>query len=156
MASTNQHGVHSPFVYDYITKCLYQKKLSRDSKVKDVLLKSLGYFTPKNVLFDGIDEEYLDVILTRLPSLKLNNPAYDFIYIDELNERSISTYIVGNKNIHNNTVVLINSIHGNKYMETQWEDLKKTEQIRVTVDLFYCGLVFFRKEQAREHFKIRI
>ena len=25
LKSTNQHGVHSPFVYDFITKCLYDK-----------------------------------------------------------------------------------------------------------------------------------
>ena len=23
--STNQHGIHSPFVYDFVTKCLYSK-----------------------------------------------------------------------------------------------------------------------------------
>ena len=26
LKSTNEHGVHSPFVYNFITKCLYDKK----------------------------------------------------------------------------------------------------------------------------------
>ena len=26
VSATNQHGVHSPFVYDFVTKCLYDKK----------------------------------------------------------------------------------------------------------------------------------
>ena len=25
LRSTNQHGVHSPFVYNFVTKCLYDK-----------------------------------------------------------------------------------------------------------------------------------
>lgn len=103
-----------------------------------------------------MDSEYLDIVLKKYPSLKLNISPYDFIYIDSLNEGSKSTYITGNNDIHNDTAVLINGIHGNKDVETLWEGLKLSGQIRVTIDLFYCGLVFFREEQAKEHFKIRI
>lgn len=155
-SSTDQHGVHSPFVYNYVTKCLYQKELSQGSKVKDILLKSMRYFSSKNVLFDGMDVEVQEMIKKKIPSLKPNRVPYDLIYIDKLNERNVSTYIIGNKNIHNDTVVFINNIHKNNNLEMQWGILKNNEKIRVTIDLFYCGLIFFRKEQAKEHFKIRV
>jgi hypothetical protein len=155
-SSTDQHGVHSPFVYNYVTKCLYQKELSQGSKVKDILLKSMRYFSSENVLFDGMDVEVQEMIKKKIPSLKPNRVPYDFIYIDKLNERNVSTYIIGNKNIHNDTVVFINNIHKNNNLEMQWGILKNNEKIRVTIDLFYCGLIFFRKEQAKEHFKIRV
>jgi len=155
-SSTDQHGVHSPFVYNYVNKCLYQKELSQGSKVKDILLKSMRYFSSKNVLFDGMDVEVQEMIKKKIPSLKPNRVPYDLIYIDKLNERNVSTYIIGNKNIHNDTVVFINNIHKNNNLEMQWGILKNNEKIRVTIDLFYCGLIFFRKEQAKEHFKIRV
>ncbi len=42
------------------------------------------------------------------------------------------------------------------YKDEAWEQLKAHPMVRVTMDLFYCGVVFIRKEQAKEHFKIRI
>ena len=155
-SSTGRHGVHSPFVYNYVTECLYQKRLSNDSKVKDVLLKSLFYFSPENVFFEGMDMEVQEAIKKKIPSLRPNGTPYDFIYMDKLNERNISTYILENKNTHNGTVVFIEGIHQNRHSEMLWGNLRDREQIRVTIDLFYCGLVLFRKEQAKEHFKIRV
>ena len=44
LKSNNQHGIHSPFVYDLITKCFYDRsKKESYSKLKDYknsLLKS--------------------------------------------------------------------------------------------------------------------
>jgi len=37
-----------------------------------------------------------------------------------------------------------------------WEYIKAHPKVRVTVDVFECGIVFFRKEQEKEHFKIRV
>ncbi len=41
-------------------------------------------------------------------------------------------------------------------MTQAWEEIKKDPQVSVTVDLYFMGLVFFRREQLREHFKLRI
>ena len=60
------------------------------------------------------------------------------------------------KEIPNNAMLIINGIYKNKIENEKWERLKNEDFVRVTVDLFYCGVVFFRKEQAKEHFKIRI
>jgi hypothetical protein len=40
-------------------------------------------------------------------------------------------------------------------MEAAWEEIKKHPKVTVTVDLFFFGLVFFRKEQAKEGFILR-
>ena len=34
--------------------------------------------------------------------------------------------------------------------------LKNHPKVKVSLDLFYFGVIFFRKEQAKEHFKIRV
>jgi hypothetical protein len=40
-------------------------------------------------------------------------------------------------------------------MEEAWETIKNHPKVTVTIDTFQWGLVFFRKEQPKEHFVIR-
>ena len=58
--------------------------------------------------------------------------------------------------IHNNSVLLFENIHSNKESEKVWNSYKKHEKVTVTIDTFLWGFVFFRKEQEKEHFIIRI
>lgn len=58
--------------------------------------------------------------------------------------------------IHNNSVCLFKNIHIDKESDQVWEQIKKHEKVTVTIDTFKWGLVFFRKEQEKEHFIIRI
>jgi hypothetical protein len=57
---------------------------------------------------------------------------------------------------HNNTMILIKNIHQNKENSDIWELIKANEKVNVSVDMFLCGILFLRKEQVKEHFKIRI
>jgi hypothetical protein len=41
-------------------------------------------------------------------------------------------------------------------MEEAWEIIKKNPKVTVTIDTFQWGIVFFRKEQLKEHFVIRV
>ena len=34
LKSTNEHGVHSPFVYNFVTRCLYNKQLVNRQEIK--------------------------------------------------------------------------------------------------------------------------
>ena len=58
--------------------------------------------------------------------------------------------------LSNDSMLLLDGIHKNRQNFEKWMQLKELKHVRVTIDLFYCGLVFFRKEQEKEHFKIRI
>ena len=60
LKSTNEHGVHSPFVFDFVTKCLYNKQLLADllpifsstslsKKQIQLLLKIIYYFKVKSI-----------------------------------------------------------------------------------------------------------
>jgi hypothetical protein len=40
-------------------------------------------------------------------------------------------------------------------MEEAWEEIKSHPKVTVTIDLFFLGLVFFRKEQVKENFCLR-
>ena len=40
-------------------------------------------------------------------------------------------------------------------MEAAWEDIKQHPSVKLTIDLFWCGVVFFRNENIeKEHFSL--
>lgn len=57
---------------------------------------------------------------------------------------------------NNNTTLIFNTIYASAEMQQAWQVIKSHPEVTVTVDVFYFGLVFFRQEQAHEHFKIRM
>jgi predicted O-methyltransferase YrrM len=56
---------------------------------------------------------------------------------------------------HDNSVFVLDDIHWSAEMERAWEAIKAHPSVTVTIDLFYVGLVFFRKKQRREDFWLR-
>ncbi len=55
-----------------------------------------------------------------------------------------------------NTIIILDDIHWSKEMEGAWEEVKQDPAVSLTIDLFFIGLVFLRKEQQeKQHFVIR-
>jgi predicted O-methyltransferase YrrM len=54
------------------------------------------------------------------------------------------------------SVFVFDDIHWSEEMERAWEAIKIHPDVTVTVDLFYVGLVFFRKNQPKQHFSLRV
>lgn len=53
-------------------------------------------------------------------------------------------------------IFVFDDIHWSKEMELAWKEIKKNKQVTCTVDLFFIGLVFFRKEfKEKQEFAIR-
>ncbi|GLB50829.1 O-methyltransferase [Neptunitalea lumnitzerae] len=246
--STNQHGVHSPFVYDFVTKCCYNKAKQPEYKqiknyrktlfkntttitVEDfgagskvfksnqraihkiaktagityrrakLLYRITNYFSPETILEIGtslgmatfpmalgskkakitsiegcnntaktaaaslqkfnikntkIEIAEFTSFLNQLP--KINQKPFDLIYFDG-NHTKIDTLnyfelLLPYK--HNNSVWIFDDIHWSKEMTEAWEIIKEHPEVQVTIDSFYWGIVFFRKEQAKQNFTIRL
>jgi hypothetical protein len=198
LKSNNQHGVHSPFVYQLITKCLYKKinknlwktflktktsvlknsssksdknKVLSHKKTK-LLLKIISYFNPKSILEIGAssglktmmfannkENSSVTTIINATETLaeSTQNKKFDCIYFhSNENQRTILHHFnTCLKSIHNNSLFIFNDMYGNKEATATWSSLKKHSKVSVSVDLFYFGIIFFRREQAKEHFKIR-
>lgn len=244
--STNQHGVHSPFVYNLLTKCLYSKKnnpnkkklqdyyqhIQNDSKIISItdfgagsrvfksndrqvseiaknagislkrallLNKLVSYFqfktglelgtsvgmsstaiAMKNAIFhttlEGCPETakvaqaYFEKF--SLKNIKLRVGEFDDLLkpIIEKSSKLDLVYFDGNHQkiptlkyfqqllplAHNDSLFIFDDIHWSKEMEEAWEEIKAHPKVHVTIDSFYWGLVFFRKEQEKEHFTIRL
>jgi len=58
--------------------------------------------------------------------------------------------------ITNDTVWIFDDIHWSVEMEEAWGVIKNHPKVNVTIDTFQWGIVFFRYEQEKEHFVIRV
>jgi hypothetical protein len=152
LKSTNQHGVHSPFVYDFVTKGLYQKskkdtifikypalKLLKRSERK-VLSKIIEYFNIHTISFDLNDStENLD-------------KEYQVLYLKSSNDLILPPL----EQLTSKHFVVVSDIYKNKKTNVKWLEIIQKEAATVTINLFSFGIIFFRKEQAKEHFNIRV
>ena len=241
--STNQHGVHSPFVYQLVTQCFYNKetftaykvlnnyrqsllrnntlleiedfgsgsrvfksqfrtvasiaKTAGSSVKKTQLLYRLSHYlncknllelgtalgqgtqalcmgaqngnitsiegskalhntTKKNLsgcnnlsLINGVFEHELP---------KLNDHKWELIFIDGHHDKAstIAYFEALLPNIHNDSLIILDDIYWSKGMTEAWEYIYNHNHVTVSIDTYYFGLVFFRKEQPKQHFTIRL
>jgi len=54
-----------------------------------------------------------------------------------------------------NSVFVFDDIHWSSGMEEAWEAIKANPEVSITIDLFWLGLVFFKKGIAKQDFIIR-
>lgn len=88
----------------------------------------------------------------------LSNTQIDLIFIDG-NHRKKSTinyFKILSKHVTNDSLMIFDDIHWSKEMSEAWETIKDDPKVTVSIDTFYWGIVFFRCEQMKQHFKIRL
>lgn len=86
-----------------------------------------------------------------------STPKYDLIYIDGNHQKEATLRYFQEllPMVHNDSVMIFDDIHWSLQMEEAWEEIKEHSAVKVTIDTFQWGLVFFRREQEKEHFVIR-
>lgn len=57
---------------------------------------------------------------------------------------------------HNDSVFIFDDIHWSAEMQQAWKEIIEHPQVRVSIDTFQWGFLFFRREQVKEHFTIRV
>ncbi|NNC50955.1 MAG: class I SAM-dependent methyltransferase [Flaviramulus sp.] len=243
--SSNHHGVHSPFVYNLVSKCFYDRNNYSDYKAivnykkallnnnRKISIKDLGvgsqvmrqtertvcniantagttnkrakllyrlsiYFKPKNVLelgtslgiathalalanpnanittIEGCPNTF-EFSVNNLDSYNLKNIKpingnfnneieklksiqYDLIFFDGNHQKkaTLNYFETLLKTANNNSIFIFDDIYWSKNMTKAWEIIKKHPKVTVTIDTFYWGFVFFRTEQVKQHFTIRV
>ena len=245
--SKNEHGVHSPFVFNLVTKCFYDKKkyaeysilknyrksllankniivvtdfgagsrvFKNNSRAINQIAKNAGitprraellfritqYFQPENILEIGTSLglatsalslgnpkatittlegciNTLAVAKNQFNEFELNNMktvqtefstylknfdfqhlTFDLIYFDgnHSKDATLNYFEMLLPTINNKTVWIFDDIHWSEDMEEAWEIIKNHSKVTVTIDTYQWGIVFFRSEQPKEHFVIRI
>jgi predicted O-methyltransferase YrrM len=81
----------------------------------------------------------------------------DFVFFDgnHRKEPTIRYFKACLNYAHPESVFVFDDIHWSGEMEQAWEFIKQDPAVTITIDLFFIGIVFFRKEQARQNFTLK-
>jgi predicted O-methyltransferase YrrM len=125
--------------------------VAENSKIAEVAKANFKKLNLKNIepLIENFDVAVSE-ILTK-------NGVLDFIHFSgDLSELATLNYF--NKILSqtdNNSMLVFDSIYRSSQMKNVWTEIKNNNQVSVTIDLFNLGIVFFRKEQVKQHFIIK-
>lgn len=102
-------------------------------------------------IITGNIDKTLDDALSRHKSL-------DLVFFDA-NHRRQPTLEYFNKclpKVTDNTIFIFDDIHHSAEMEEAWSEIQRHPALRVSMDFFHFGVLFFNKTLQREHYKIRL
>lgn len=102
-------------------------------------------------LVEGNFDGTLQSVLSQLPQV-------DLAFIDG-NHRREPTIRYFNQIIdktHPASIIILDDIHWSEEMESAWSAIQQHPSVRLTIDLFFFGLVFFNEDiKVKQHFTIR-
>lgn len=118
----------------------------------NIAANQLNQFDCKNV--DSIITEFE----TFLKSNNLQSTIYNLIYFDGNHSKkaTLAYFDLLLPTIDNDSVWIFDDIHWSQEMEEAWKIIQNHPKVTVTIDTFQWGFVFFRYEQQKEHFTIRV
>lgn len=92
-----------------------------------------------------------------LPKLLETIKTLDLAFIDG-NHRRVPTIDYFEKCLakaNENTILIFDDVHWSEDMEAAWAVIKAHPRVRLSIDLFWCGIIFFRHENhEKEHFDL--
>jgi len=98
----------------------------------------------------GAFDQLLPDILEELPQLDM--AFVDGNHTKEATERYFAMLL---PYVHDHTVLLFDDIHWSSGMDSAWDLIKKHPRVTLSIDLFWCGMLFFLPGLSGEHFTIR-
>jgi predicted O-methyltransferase YrrM len=92
-----------------------------------------------------------------LPGL-LDKERWELVFVDGNHKKQPTLryfqWLMGN--IRSGSILIFDDIHWSGEMEEAWEAIKQHPGVKLTIDLFFIGLVFFREEfHEKQDFTIR-
>jgi predicted O-methyltransferase YrrM len=120
--------------------------------IADLARKNFQHLGLGNVQFvEGNFDDVLEGVIRQMPSV-------DFCFVDG-NHRYEPTVRYFNQLLekhHADSIFVFDDIHWSAEMEQAWQTIKSHPAVRCSVDLFFIGIVFFRKEfMEKQDFVIR-
>jgi predicted O-methyltransferase YrrM len=123
-----------------------------DKAISEVARRNFENLKLKNIIaVQGSFESTLSDVLEKLDEVNLT--FIDGNHRQEPTEQYFHQILT---KTNNDSILIFDDIHWSKEMEQAWENIKRHESVRCTIDLFFIGIVIFRNEfKEKQHFKIR-
>lgn len=121
--------------------CRLAKELAREEEVNNIHFHQ--------GLFDDVLPELLK---------KKEAERYDFIYVDgnHTYEATLRYMNMFKAVFHSDLVIVLDDIYWTPMMQKAWNEIRNWPEVKTSLDLFYFGILFFRKEaKEKEHFSLR-
>ncbi len=83
--------------------------------------------------------------------------SLDFVLFDANHRKEPTMYYFNEclTKVHDKTIFVFDDINHSDEMREAWKEICGNEKVRVTIDIFHLGIVFFDKKLKKEHYKIR-
>lgn len=90
--------------------------------------------------------------------LRTVSDSFQMIYFDgnHSKQATLDYFELLLPTVTNDSVWIFDDIHWSAEMEEAWDIIKQNPKVTVTIDTFQWGLIFFRREQEKENFVIRV
>lgn len=92
-----------------------------------------------------------------LPELLKKIKHIDMVFLDgnHKEKATLQYFELVKPKLHEGSIVLIDDIYWSAGMKRAWEQIIRDEDVSISIDLFKMGILFFRKDIAKEHFTLR-
>ncbi|MEA3317918.1 MAG: class I SAM-dependent methyltransferase, partial [Bacteroidota bacterium] len=97
------------------------------------------------------------IFFDKLPEVLKSKETVDMIFFDgdHNGQRTYEYFELCLKKIHNNSIFIFDDIHWSSDMEEAWKRIKQHNKVKVSIDIFRMGLVFFNNELQKQDYIIR-
>ncbi|WP_430613802.1 hypothetical protein [Flavobacterium sp. JP2137] len=162
LKSSNEHGIHSPFVFNWITQGLYAKNPVWDTNPRSAgfVQRVFGYFKPQKVAWLSAkavpdDISSVSIFFPSVETMRESTTSVQMIYVDESSVLTAAQLVESVLILGNDAFVLVDKRRLTPALDKLWRQLVQSSKTTVTMDFYYYGLAFVRKEQLKQHFSIR-
>jgi len=97
-----------------------------------------------------------DSIEKALDSYLSSISVLDFVFFDgnHLRAASLSYFEKCLERASSESIFVFDDIYWSKEMELAWKEIREHPKVKVSIDLFHMGIVFFKADQAKENFTV--
>ncbi len=126
--------------------------LEGSDAIAEIAQKNFNKLQLENIsLVKGNFDDTLTNLLTKIEKI-------DLVFVDGNHklEPTLRYFKQLLPKLDEHSILIFDDIHWSREMETAWKTIQIDPSVTLTIDLFFIGIVFFRKEQKeKQHFTIR-